>query len=292
MDDQNTFQNKKTPLYIIVVILAATSLCYRLIGNYHFQQTALLFVGLPTLITLLVVRFTNTPKTLYGIVFKVITLFLLMSGILLGEGILCIIMAAPIFYGVAALIVFIIERSRKQDKLNGLALIPVLLICAQLTDYTKPQETQSILVSQSFAQKIDFNQLNKTPDFMENLPTFFKMGFPKPIAIKGSGFAVGDERVITFESNTKGVGHLRLKIVERTPEKITFKAIEDDSHISHWMTWKEIEISIKQQNNGTYELNWEVDYTCDLKPSWYFEPIEKYAVEQSSHFLIENYFNH
>ena len=120
----------KNKLYGIVAVLVIIGLTFRFIVFGELEQTGLLFVGLPALLTIMMIKFPTTPKSAYGITFRVITLFLLMSSILLGEGIVCILFAAPIFYGVAALIIFIKSYLKKQEraKLFTVVIIPFLFV--------------------------------------------------------------------------------------------------------------------------------------------------------------------
>ena len=73
-----------------------------------------------------------------------------------------------------------------------------------------------------------FNNFNQSPNFLKHLPTFFKIGFPKPISINGTGTEIGDFRKIKFESNTKGIGTLHLKIKRKTKNSVTFKGLTFD----------------------------------------------------------------
>ena len=59
------------------------------------------------------------------------------------------------------------------------------------------------------------DSFNRTPDFLEDYPNFFKIGFPKPLGIKGTGTNIGDSRDIQFESSTKGIGTLSLEVIEK-----------------------------------------------------------------------------
>lgn len=202
----NTEKNK-LKLYVIVGILAVASLLFRIINATHFEQTSILFVGLPALITVLVIKFAPPSKSLYGFVFKIITLFLLMSSILFAEGIVCILFAAPIFYGISGLLVYIYEFFKKRDnKTYSLVAIPVaLILLIQPTGIKTDPEIQTVSVTQKVSHKISLSDFNKSPDFQLNYPSLFKIGFPKPLDITGSGFNVGDIRNIRFESSTKGI---------------------------------------------------------------------------------------
>jgi len=293
MSHTNPSNSKKIKLYVLVGVLCVASIVFRLINDYHFEQTSILFVGLPALITLLMVKYSKTPKTAYGIVFKVITIFLLMSSILLGEGIVCVLFAAPIFYGVAALIVFIFQYLKKRNKSNlyTIVIIPVLLIVAQPFGVKVEPEIQTIITTVVMNKNVSIDSFNRNPDFLKNYPNLFKIGFPKPIGVKGTGTNIGDSRTIQFESSTKGISTLSLEIVDKNNSSIVFKPTKDDTHINHWLTWKEMKVDVIKMNSNQTKIKWTSQYQCDLGPSWYFEPIEKIAVEVMNKHLINAYFN-
>lgn len=282
-------QNGKKKLYIITIILAITSIAFRIINEIKLEQTSLLFIGIPTLLSILVIKYVDTKKSLYGIAFYTVTLFLLLSAILLGEGIVCIIFMAPIFYGITTIIVFIISflKAKNKDKLNSFVLLPILVILSQFNFLNKEPENISIKTTIKKETKLSINQINKYPDFNTNLPTFFKIGFPKPISIDGTGTELNDFRKIVFKSNTKGNGTLHLQIVNKTSNSITFDVIKNTTHIAHWLTFKKIHVKINSDNSVT----WTTDFTCDLGPKWYFKPFEEYAVNLMNEHLINTFFN-
>lgn len=289
----NTENKRKRNLYIVVTVLAIASLTFRILNDTHFEQTAIFFVGIPTLITLILIKYAKTPKSAYGVVFMTITLFLLLSAILFGEGLVCIIFMAPIFYGVAALLVFIYEYLKKRNKsnLNSFIILPLVLIISQFTDINTTPKTQTVITSKIVKGNYDLSVLEKHPDFLANYPNFFKIGFPKPISISGKGINVGDSRKIQFESKTRGTGTLHLRVKKVNKNSITYEIAGDNTHIHHWLTWKEIEVSIKKQDNDTSKITWTTKFTCDLGPNWYFEPFEKYGVKVMNEHLIQSFFN-
>jgi len=292
MDNESKSDKAKKILYGLVAVMVIASLAFRFIVLEYYEQSTLLFVGLPALITVLMIRFTGQPKTGYGITFKAITLFLLMAGIFLGEGMVCILFAAPIFYGVAALVIEIkkfMDR-RKKSQLYTLVLLPVLLVCGEVYNINREPAVRNVTATRILDGQISLAELNKSPDFMSGLPTFFKLGFPKPVAIKGWGTDEGDFREIQFESTTRGVGTLRLEVVQRTPNELVFNIPADDSHIAHWLAWQEVTVRLVANGDKTTTVTWSTDYRCELAPLWYFEPIEDYAVAICSDFLIDSYF--
>ena len=87
------------------------------------------------------------------------------------------------------------------------------------------------------------------------------------------------------------IGSLILKVITKDDSSITFNTIEDNTHINHWLTWKEIQIEVESLAGNKTRVTWTSNYTCDLGPNWYFEPMERYAVEKMNLHLINSYFN-
>jgi len=71
MEDDVKFWDSKNTLYIIVGVLVVASLGYRLIVLNNYEQSALLFVGLPALMAILMIRFTEPPNNVLGATFRV-----------------------------------------------------------------------------------------------------------------------------------------------------------------------------------------------------------------------------
>lgn len=285
-------ENKnKLPLYLIIIVLTASSVVFRLLGDWKLEQTSLLFIGLPALISILLIRFSSKPKSAYGVAFLTVTLFLLISGIFLGEGFVCILFMAPLFYGVVFLLILIYKLLTKngKDKMNSLALLPLLMIMLQPSDFLQPEKIHHISTQKIVASDSQISDLNTNPNFTKNLPAFFKIGFPKPVYTENSGLKVGDTRRIDFKSTTKGVGSLVLEVKEISDHKIVFDVKKDDTHIHHWLTYKEITVELTEMPKGK-QVVWTTDFTCDLGPSWYFEASEKYAIQLMNEHLINTFF--
>lgn len=287
-----TNKSKKT-LYVIVIVLVIANLTFKFLNDIKIEQTSILFVGIPSLITLLLIKYSQTPKSAYGVVFFTLTLFLLFSSILLGEGLVCIIFMAPIFYAIASLIVYITEYLKKKNKskLNSFILIPLLLFLSQGHEIINSKsEIITIKTVTKINNNSSLNNINKSPNFLENFPDLFKIGFPKPIAIEGTGININDYRKIQFKSNTKGVGILHLKITAKDENSITFSVVNDNTHINHWLSFKDIKIELENYKNKTSTISWTTNFSCDLGPSWYFKPIEEYGVKVMNQHLINSFF--
>src|SRR5437868_6290744 len=102
----------------IIIAIAAAGTAYRLLVFKHLEQSSALFIGIPSIIAI-VITLTPRPKSVTGMICKVMAIALLMSAPLLGEGFICIIMAAPIFFLVGIVIGVIIDRSSRSDHPGG-----------------------------------------------------------------------------------------------------------------------------------------------------------------------------
>ncbi len=283
----------KRVMYGVIIALAITSFTFNILDRYKLEQTSLLFVGIPALLSILIIKYSGKSRNPYLIVLKVITLFLLIAFMFLGEGMVCIIMMAPLFYLIGFICAFIYKLFRKSNKskLNSFILLPVLFIIGQGYEVGKDPQVNRIETTVLVNGKKHLEDLNKNPNFLEDLPAFLTIGFPKPVANSGYGLQVGDIRNITFNSTTKGDGALILKIKSIHENKVLFETQTDHTHINHWLTWKEVEVSLKHNKDQTTAITWTTHYTCDLGPSWYFKTIENYAVDLMNRHLIQSYFN-
>lgn len=278
----------KRSIYVIILVLLVGSIAYRITQGSSFQSTSILFVGLPALLSLLVVKYTGTPQSTYGLVFKVITLFLLISGILLGEGILCIVVAAPIFYSVGLLVALVYDRlmKRGRDKASMVLLAPLLLLIAQPWKLNTPVSS-TVSTAVEFEHELSMQEFDASISSLPELPIFFRYGFPKPLSIMGQGLSVGDQRSIDFLSSTRGEGTLVLEIEEVDESEIRFKVVSDDTHMGSWLSWQSITVQLDREASAVV---WTSTYTCELGPQWYFVPIERYAVRLMHKYLVELYF--
>jgi len=208
----------------------------------------------------------------------------------LGEGFICIIVSAPLFYGLAALLVFIYEQlNSRKSKLKVLTLLPIILLIAQPKWIKTTPALHEVTTSKIISHPISMDVFQENPDFMKNIPLFFQLGFPKPLTISGEGIEPGDTRSIRFSSSTKGIGILKLEILAVSSNEITFKLIDDTSHISHWLRWHQVKVTFERLNNTETLVTWSTTYSCELDPQWYFVPLQKLAVDLMHKHLINSY---
>src|SRR3954452_8775906 len=133
----NMTQRRTARVMIIALtlLLAAGSLGYRWLTWHHLEQTSAMFIGLPAILAIAIAMLPQ-PKSATGTILKTLSLFLLLSGILLGEGFICILMAAPLVLGVGCLVGM--ARDREQRR-RGVPLMALPLIVLMGVEGTTPQ---------------------------------------------------------------------------------------------------------------------------------------------------------
>lgn len=277
----------------LIVVLGIGAAAYRLLVGHHLEQTSALFIGLPVLLSSLLVLLTR-PKSATGIACKGMAIALLMSGVFLGEGFICIVMAAPLFFAVAVVIggaVDLVRRRRRgQTTMTCLLLlgfVPMSLegVHPRLSFPREQTVTVEQVVPRSVAE-VERN-LAAEPESGGRLPAYLRMGFPRPSASRGSGLRPGDERVVHFAGGEGKPGDLVLHVVEADESHVAFHMESDTSHVAHWLRWESAEVRWQPEGAGT-RVQWTLRYRRLLDPAWYFAPWERYAVGLAGEYLIEN----
>jgi hypothetical protein len=284
-----------------IAAAAVASLAYRVIVSHNLQQTAVLFVGIPALIAVVIV-FAVSPDSATGAATKAVTIGLLVSLMMLWEGMLCVLFAAPIFYAVAVAVAKGIESARKEQEhrtlyssLVVLALVPLAIEGA--TPWTTVTREAAVTVTRVVAAPADAVEraLFERPRF-ERVPSrYLRAGFPSPVAarIVRTGDRLrwtvelrgGEMRLNGMEPRT---GDLILDLIERGPGFFRWNAVSDTSHMTHFLSWRGSDVRWEAVDEQSTRVTWTVRYARGLDPAWYFGPLERLAVGLAADYLIES----
>jgi hypothetical protein len=279
-------------LAAIILALAVAGVLYRVFVAKGLEQTAALFIGLPAVLAI-ILALSPQAKSATGVIMKTMTIALLMSGPILGEGFICIIRAAPLFYLVGAIVGLLIDRARRKEKsiaLHAVLLLPLLLSSLEGTtpELSFPRREQVTVRKIVNGSPADVERLlARPPLFDEALPPFLRMKFPLPVSASGGGLMLGAARRIHFAGGEGKPGDLTLRVTEREPSSVTFAAESDTSHIAHWLTWRSSRVSWRDAGAGRTEVVWTIAYDRELDPAWYFAPWERYATGRAADYLID-----
>lgn len=276
----------------IIMAVAFASLFYRVVVSQKMQQTALLFIGIPTALAVLVAM-TPKAKTVTGAILKAMTIGLLMAGPLLGEGFICIVMAAPLFFVVGIFIGKLIDLSRSENKrstMTGMLLLAFLPMSFEGTSdrLSFPRE-ETVVVERLVAASADDVEraLAQPLNMEESLPLFLQAGFPRPQATEGEGLRAGDQRTIHFPGGENMSGDLVLEVAEAGDGFARFRFVSDQSMIGRWLTWRSSEVRWNSIDANHTRVTWKLRYRRNLDPAWYFGPWERYGASLAAEHLID-----
>jgi len=288
-----TITSSQKRLLTLIAALVIGSIAYRLLILHHLEQTSLLFIGLPALMAA-VLTLAPPAKSFAGGVLRGITLFLLLSGPVLGEGFICVIMAAPIFLGVGLLIVLLIGVSERRNTVGCCLLILLVPMSLEGTTDTLSfnrfdRVSQTAIVPGTPEQVHD--RMAQSPRLDLKLPAYLRMGFPHPTSAIGAGLTPGDFRRIHFEGGEGKPGDLVFRVATSTPTSARF-VVESDGcegmhSIGHWVTLREAEVHWTLIDTQHTQVTWQLSYERRLDPAWYFGPWERYAGRLAARYLIE-----
>ncbi|MEV8637415.1 hypothetical protein AB0395_37825 [Streptosporangium sp. NPDC051023] len=269
----------------LLLALFAGLLLYRVLHAGHLEQTALFYVGLPAVIAITVVL-ASRPRSVTGMIMATITVGLALAGPLLGEGIVCLVFAAPLFYLVGLLIGLVADYFRGRGA-NALAAPLVLLaLVGGAAEVAAPPRDNEVTVVRAAAGPEVEKALAAVPRFGPFESAFLKAGFPRPVLASGTGLDVGALREITFTPRRSlGIGALpearsvTLVVKERSPGHVTFSVVNDTT-LARWLELREAEFSW-----GDGSLGVTLRYRRTFDPGWYFGPLQRYAVGQAADYL-------
>ncbi|WP_017573084.1 hypothetical protein [Nocardiopsis halotolerans] len=289
-------------LLLAALVLAAFAALLALRINHWggLDQTALFYVGLPATIALLVVL-TVRARSAMGVTMAVTTLGLTLAGPLLGEGMVCLLIAAPLIYGIVAVITWMARALVEREDRSRHALFAVPLLFALALEGVAgtsllPREDSGgggVLVPASardVAEALAAPPEYRAPDAL----LLRAVPFPRPVSASGEGLEVGDTRLVRFTPHQDlRVGtepspcHMALRIVEsevrRDGGRVVFEVVEDTAFAT-WMDMRRAEAVWRTEDGGT-RLTWSIDYERTYEPSWYFGPLQAYATDLAAGYL-------
>jgi len=285
----------------IIGAVAIASVAYRLLVAHNLQQTAALFVGIPALLAIVVV-FALSPRSAAGVACKAVTVGMLVSAIFLGEGVVCIVMSAPLFYAIAVAVGVAVDTWRRFDKppttfacLAVLVLVPMSLEgVTDATSLDRDEWVSETRVIQASADAVE-RALFEPPRFDRALPLYLRAGFPRPISTRVEYSAAHPRLVIRFrggEMRLDGIeprtGDLVLELEEVRPGAVRWHALGDDSHMTHFLLWREARVEWEAVDTQRTRVTWTLRYRRGLDPAWYFGPWERYAARLAAGYLIDS----
>lgn len=298
-------RSSRARLVLAALLLAVfgAMLFAKALGAGGLEQTAMFYVGIPALIAVTVVL-TARPRSAVGLTLAVTTVALALAGPLLDEGVVCLVMAAPLIYGVAALIAWIVTAlTTPRWTHHGLVVLP-LLAAALLegvagVSYLPRESAASATVMVDASPEGYAAALAAPPAYGPFDAVLLKtVPFPHPVSATGSGLEVGDRRVVGF-NDRKSLGI----DAEPTPRSMTLRVAESDidtdagrvvfevtadSTLSRWMELQSATVAWHRVGDRT-ETTWTLDWARTYDPSWYFGPLQQHTTGLAAGYLADTF---
>ena len=285
----------------LIVAAAVSSIVYQWLQHHHLDQTAALFIGIPVLLSLLVV-FRVSPRSATGVACKAMTIGLLLSMMFLWEGALCVAMSAPLFYAIAVLVGTAVDLARRKGAsqstlscLTVLVLVPMSLEgVTEKTSFNRDEWVTETRLVHAPAAEVS-RAILAPPRFDRPLPLYLRAGFPRATHMRIEQSATGSRWIITVrggEMKLNGMeprtGTLVLQLEEARAGSMHWRAISDDSHMTHFLRWREARVGWQPVAEDVTRVTWSLRYDRGLDPAWYFGPWERYAARLAAGYLIDS----
>ncbi|PZR52082.1 hypothetical protein DNL40_13410 [Xylanimonas oleitrophica] len=289
----------------VLLSLFLAMLLARALGEAGLEQTALFYVGVPALVAV-TVTLTARPRTAVGVALATTTIGLALAGPLLDEGVVCLVIAAPLLYGVAAAVGVAVQRVRERGPggrapaLVAAPLLAVMLLEGVGGVSLLPREdagSASVVVDASVDEVA--TALASAPDYGPFRSAFLRaVPFPHPVHAAGAGLEVGAVREVEFTPRRSlGIGAeptpraMALEVVRseaRDDGGAVVFAVTDDTTLARWMDLHQAEVIWWAEGTGV-RVTWTLRYTRTFDPSWYFGPVQRYATDQAAAYLAATF---
>jgi hypothetical protein len=293
-----------------LLVLAAANIAYRLVYATGAQQTAALYVGVPTVLAVGLVLLPRS-RSATAAVLRGSTLALLTAAVVLPEGLICLLFVLPLVALVSVVVGGAVDLARRYRRRQGPTLMavtfPLLLLSleglAGSPFDTGDSATASVTVDATPAEVAA--ALAASPSFDAGLPPFLSLGFNRPVAAHGGGIAVGDHRTIEFSGGghddhplsllglTGGGEHhdhlaeMHLTVVESRPGRVVFAVDHDTTMLARWADLERAVVAWEADGPASTRVSWRLEYRRLLFPTAFFAPVQRFGMDQAAGYLLD-----
>ena len=286
----------------IVFIIGIASLVIRSLMDFHFANTALLYVAIPFIISFLLFRFARKGNRGFGGHVFDATIVMLASSAFLFEGFICVLFFYPIYILFVA-IGYAFSSGLEKRQENGedshlkSSFIP-LIVAVMALEGTAPSTSfeRENTVTRSFIIDADVMTIQKNMAEPFELPKerpWFLSVFPIPMVTRAGSLEEGDIHQMDFVykrwffTNIKS-GQMALRIDTVTDQRVETTLIKNTSYLSTYLNIKGSEVDFTPLKDGRTRVDLTMRYERLLDPAWYFGPLQKYASIQMCDYFVEN----
>ena len=245
-----------------------------------------MFLFLPAatgFVTVLTVRYWEAV----GISLLIATILCLLGLVLLGlEGIVCVVMAAPILLIgtlLGAAVGMLIKRSFSVDENSSMAMIPVLAgvtvfgagkLEDRFSSSWRTEIVESTIIVKASPKEV-WDAIIEFGDVEGPKPLLMRMGLPIPQSCSMSGFGVGSERICQFNS-----GFIRERVTNWTPPyRLEFDVEEVQLPGRHWLGFQQASYVLERRGAVDTQITRSTTITSTLRPAVYWRFFERLGTQ-------------
>jgi len=301
---RDRFGRRRVNTVAVLVMIGIASVAVRLLLNYQFHKSALLYIGVPYLVSVMIAAFRPEASDRkwwhqYRDDTFMALIVLLGSSIVLFEGFICVLFFLPIYFLIETALIlagWARERAKRRSGSALVSMVPLLVVVMSL-EGTTPALTVDRDAHVTVSKVADL-----TPDqVLGHLAEPFDLRkkrhwllaiFPMPYEIQAGSLAAGDVHVVKtryhrwFVTNTHE-GEMHLQLVEVDDHRVKTRFIHDTSFFSSYLTPVGTEITLDEIAPGRTQITLRIDYERSLDPAWYFHPLQQFGVGKMAEFLID-----
>lgn len=290
--------------FALILVVGVASLAVRMLMHYRFHTSALLYVGIPYLISLaIVINRPMTPRTKWWQEYRDHSLSALAvffaSSIVLFEGFVCILFFLPIYYLGVSIVFFahwIVLTRRRRRGSTLVSVLPLLILASSFEGTTESlsfnRDSHVVATKITHLSPQQVMQNIASPFDLKKDRDWLIAVFPMPYEIDAGSLDAGDVHIVRtryhrwFVTNTHE-GELHLQIVDVQPNRVRTRFVHDSSFFASYLTPIGTEITLTELAANKTEISLRIDYERKLDPAWYFHPLQQYVVGQMAEFLID-----
>ena len=284
-------------LVAILITLGAVAASAFVFKSYGYTM----FIGTPLLIGGAVGFLANRHRDLSGgATLREVSISLLVAGAALVlvalEGIICIFMAAPLAWMMAAIGAAIgrsmgrVARPRKQTVLMSISLLPAMFVLEQVAPATASfEDSRSVIIEAGpeyvWPAVLQMRQIEERPA----LP--FRLGLAYPVRGEVIGEGVGATRLGHFSTGTATE-----RVTEWAPERaLGFDILSEPATLKEFSPYADIHtphvdgyfrsvharLVLTPLPGGRTRLTLDTSHELGLQPSYYWMPMARWVVREN-----------
>jgi hypothetical protein len=254
-----------------------------------------LFVFLPFILGYILGTSTIKKISLTGLVISLVIFFaLLIAGGL--EGMVCILMALPLVIGAIALGAFVnylFKKNQAKDKPDELikkSMLPFFfflglgLLEKEMTKNNKEVISVSSEMILPYSTHQVYETIKSVDTLIANKSFLMKLDLPVPNKCILEKEEVGGLRTCYFSGGT-----ITERITELKKDSILRMDVIDYKLTGRkWLGFKEAIYYFEKTGETSCRMTRVTTYTSELKPRFYWDPLEKIGIRQEHDYVFEN----